>query len=172
MHWEVSPFRQILTNQAIDILVGTLLPEAVGNAKINRNARFLSDCYMRCHLTPLIIDHAFSSGGRHSAEAVWKPKNQLAVTIFSRIGTTIGQQCASECLHLLFIHLKLFEIMAKKHLLKSVNSFYMLGRPGSAALCSHRLDKPLGTEDIHDAFHVVGKHMKAHFRSDVLKPFG
>jgi hypothetical protein len=34
------------------------------------------------------------------------------------------------------------------------------------------LGSPPSTENIHEAFHVVSKHLKAHFRADVLKALG
>lgn len=42
----------------------------------------------------------------------------------------------------------------------------------AGTLCPHRLDQAPGAEDVDDAFHVVGKHVKAHFRADILEGFG
>lgn len=42
----------------------------------------------------------------------------------------------------------------------------------AGTLCPHRLNQPLGAKNLHDAFHIVGQHVKAHFRADVLEALG
>ncbi len=69
---------QILANQAVGVLVGASLPQAVRIAEVHGHPCFLGQLIVHRHLTPLVIGHAQPHGLRNAEQLVSEGLNTLA----------------------------------------------------------------------------------------------